>query len=67
MIGLASFVRFHAARSPDRPAIAYAGAHISYAALMRRELPRNPSGKILKRVRDEIAKEMQRAEGTISA
>jgi fatty-acyl-CoA synthase len=36
MIALSSFVRFHAARTPDRPAIAYAGAHISYAELMRR-------------------------------
>src|ERR1043166_230453 len=36
MIALSSFVRFHAVRSPDRPARAYAGAHISYAELMRR-------------------------------
>src|SRR5438105_1976313 len=36
MIALSSFVRFHATRSPDRPAIAYAGAHISYGELMRR-------------------------------
>src|ERR1043166_9543545 len=36
MIALSSFVRFHAVRSPDRPAVAYAGAHISYAELMRR-------------------------------
>src|ERR1043166_2605682 len=36
MIALSSFVRFHAVRSPDRAAVAYAGAHISYAELMRR-------------------------------
>src|SRR5215472_4833783 len=36
MIALSSFVRFHAVRAPERPAVAYAGAHISYAELMRR-------------------------------
>jgi fatty-acyl-CoA synthase len=36
MIGLSSFVRFHALRSPDRPAIAYAGGRVSYAELLRR-------------------------------
>jgi fatty-acyl-CoA synthase len=36
MIALSSFVRFHAARSPERPALAYAGERMSYAELMRR-------------------------------
>jgi len=36
MIALSSFVRFHATRSPDRPALAYAGERVSYAELMRR-------------------------------
>jgi fatty-acyl-CoA synthase len=36
MIALSSFVRFHAARSPERPALAYAGERVSYAELMRR-------------------------------
>ena len=36
MIALSSFVRFHATRSPDRPALAYAGEHVNYAALMHR-------------------------------
>jgi len=36
MIGLSSFIRFHAARTPDRPAIAFAGEHVTYAELMRR-------------------------------
>ena len=36
MIALSSFVRFHAARSPERPALAYAGERASYAELMRR-------------------------------
>src|SRR5215470_6372414 len=36
MIALSSFVRFHAVRSPDRPALAYAGERVSYAQLMRR-------------------------------
>src|SRR5262249_58334779 len=36
MIALSSFVRFHATRSPDRPALAYGGAHVSYVELMRR-------------------------------
>jgi acyl-coenzyme A synthetase/AMP-(fatty) acid ligase len=35
--------------------------------LVRRELPRNPSGKVLKRVlREEITRQLQNAEGTIS-
>ena len=36
MIGLSSFIRFHAPRTPQRPAIAYAERRISYAELMRR-------------------------------
>src|SRR5580704_6960906 len=36
MIALSSFVRFHAVRSPDRPALAYAGGHIGYRELMHR-------------------------------
>jgi len=36
MIGLSSFIRFHALRSPDRPALVYAGRRITYAELMRR-------------------------------
>jgi len=36
MIALSSFVRFHATRSPDRPALAYVGERVSYAELMRR-------------------------------
>ncbi len=36
MIGLSSFIRFHALRTPDRPAIAYGGARVSYAELLRR-------------------------------
>jgi len=36
MIALSSFIRFHALRSPDRPAIAFAGLRIGYAELMRR-------------------------------
>jgi len=36
MIALSSFVRFHAVRSPERPALAYAGERVSYAELMRR-------------------------------
>jgi fatty-acyl-CoA synthase len=36
MIGLSSFIRFHALRAPDRPAITYAGAQVSYAELLRR-------------------------------
>ena len=36
MIALSSFIRFHASRTPQRPAIAYADRHISYAELMRR-------------------------------
>jgi fatty-acyl-CoA synthase len=36
MIGLSSFIRFHALRSPDRPAIAFDGDRISYRQLLRR-------------------------------
>ena len=36
MIALSSFIRFHAMRTPDRPAIAFAGDRISYRELMRR-------------------------------
>jgi fatty-acyl-CoA synthase len=36
MIGLSSFIRFHALRTPDRPALVYAETRISYAELMRR-------------------------------
>src|ERR1700736_7043197 len=36
MIALSSFVRFHAVRSPARPALAYAGGHIGYRELMHR-------------------------------
>ena len=36
MIGLSSFIRFHALRAPDRPAIAYAGDRVTYAELLRR-------------------------------
>ncbi len=53
MINLSSFIGFHARRSPARGALKYQGAEISYAAFNRRirdRLPRNPSGKVLKRV-----------------
>ena len=36
MINLSSFIRFHAQRTPDAPAIQYAGETIGYAALYRR-------------------------------
>ena len=36
MIALSSFIRFHALRTPERPAILYGGARVSYAELMRR-------------------------------
>jgi fatty-acyl-CoA synthase len=36
MIGLTSFIRFHASRTPDRPALAYAGSRVTYAELFRR-------------------------------
>ena len=36
MVGLSSFIRFHALRAPDRPAILYAGSRISYATLLQR-------------------------------
>jgi len=36
MISLSSFIRFHALRTPDRPALAYAGNRVSYAELLRR-------------------------------
>jgi fatty-acyl-CoA synthase len=36
VIGLSSFIRFHALRTPDRPAVLYAGARVTYAELMRR-------------------------------
>src|SRR5262249_38545680 len=36
MIALSSFIRFHALRTPDRPAISFAGDRISYRELMRR-------------------------------
>ena len=36
MISLSSFIRFHAQRAPQRPAIHYAGAAIGYAELYRR-------------------------------
>jgi fatty-acyl-CoA synthase len=36
MIALSSFIRFHALRTPDRPAVSFAGDRISYRELMRR-------------------------------
>ena len=36
MIGLSSFISFHALRAPERAAIAYAGDHVGYAELLRR-------------------------------
>jgi fatty-acyl-CoA synthase len=36
MIALSSFIGFHALRTPDRPAITFAGDRISYRELMRR-------------------------------
>jgi fatty-acyl-CoA synthase len=36
VIALSSFVRFHAQRAPQRPAVRYAGAAVTYAELYRR-------------------------------
>jgi fatty-acyl-CoA synthase len=36
MVALSSFIRFHASRTPERPAIAYRGARVSYGELLAR-------------------------------
>ena len=38
MVNLSSFIHFHALRQPDKPALVYAGEHVSYAELDRRIL-----------------------------
>jgi len=50
MINLSSFIAFHARRTPGRCALKYRGEDISYTDSDRDSLPRNPSGKVLKRV-----------------
>jgi len=36
VVNLSSFIHFHALRQADKPALVYAGEHVSYAALDRR-------------------------------
>ena len=36
MVALSSFIRFHASRTPDRPAITYRGSRVSYRELLAR-------------------------------